>query len=119
MESNFAFAVILHVRRHGTSDEPSRMSSMTIKMEEEMSKFQVGSQIKLVMIIATLGLSSAMSHAALAQSELVVIGEKVNPVIAPKSPVDVFRECANDSICRSAIDAAATYFGVPPGRVSG
>lgn len=50
--------------------------------------------------------------------DFVVIQQKINPVMQPKNVADALSECARDNLCRGLADAAATYLGVPPGRVS-
>lgn len=62
-------------------------------------------------------ISMVLTASATAQSDFAAISAKVNPVMQPKSPGDVFRQCANSSVCRIVADAAAVYLGVPPGRV--
>lgn len=54
-----------------------------------------------------------------AASDFVVVFQKVNPVMAPKTPGDELQECARDPVCRTLADSAAAQLGVPPGTVSG
>jgi hypothetical protein len=72
-------------------------------------------RVSMLIVVSTILLASAP---VAAQSDLVVIQAKVNPVVTPKSPQDAFRDCAKDAMCRSLADAAAVWLGATPGTVT-
>ncbi len=41
----------------------------------------------------------------------------ISPVVSGKSWRELFRDCLNQDDCSAAVDAAAGYFGVPPGTI--
>ncbi|MNV65393.1 hypothetical protein D3C71_1580850 [compost metagenome] len=62
--------------------------------------------------------ASVFSVSVAGSQDFVVVNQKINPVMSPRSVGDAFGECANDAVCRTIVDGAATYLGVPPGTVS-
>ncbi|SDY99773.1 hypothetical protein SAMN04487939_11190 [Lysobacter sp. yr284] len=56
------------------------------------------------------------SHAA--STPFVVVRQTIDSVMAPKTPIDVFVECANNATCRGLADAGGSYLGMQPGEIS-
>src|SRR3954469_2853061 len=52
------------------------------------------------------------SVGAYAQTDFVATSVKVDPVMQPKQPADVFKECANNQACSAVLKGAASYLGV-------
>ena len=61
---------------------------------------------------------SLTSLGANAQTDFVATSVKVDPVMQPKQPVEVFKECAKDPVCSAVLKGAASYLGVSPTLVS-
>lgn len=76
--------------------------------EDAMKRFGAISMLLLVLAPAT----------ALAGGDFVVVRQKIDAVMQPKSPMDAFAECAKNEACTGIVDAAASYFGAPPGTVA-
>lgn len=63
-------------------------------------------------------LSVTWASAEEAQTNYVATNVKVDPVMQPKQPGDVFKECANNPACSAALKGAASYLGVSPTLVT-
>lgn len=63
-------------------------------------------------------LMASASAGACAQTDFVATSVKVDPVMQPKQPGDVFKECANNQACSAVLKGAASYLGVSPTLVS-
>ncbi|UEM12365.1 hypothetical protein J4G43_049550 [Bradyrhizobium barranii subsp. barranii] len=72
-----------------------------------------------VRVLSLLFLLMASAGAgACAQTDFVATSVKVDPVMQPKQPGDVFKECANNQACSAVLKGAASYLGVSPTLVS-
>jgi hypothetical protein len=70
----------------------------------------------LVLVLPLLFMTGVCAQA---QNDFSATSLKVDPVMQPKQPGDVFKECAHDQVCSSIISSAASYLGVPSVLVSG
>jgi hypothetical protein len=73
----------------------------------------------VVAFLSILAVLAPPGTSAQSGKDLVAVYVKVNPVMKPKTGGDVILECAQNDLCRTAVDAAAAWLGVPPGTVTG
>lgn len=62
--------------------------------------------------------SMIISFAAQAENDLVVVSQKINPVMQPKNGGDIISDCINNVVCQAAAKAGAAYLGVPSNLVT-
>lgn len=60
--------------------------------------------------------SSSVVTAA-SPEDYLVVPYVINPVASPATFRELARECMNNETCGAAVDAAASYVGVPPGTI--
>lgn len=72
-----------------------------------------------VLALSSLLFISPITAVLGAGPEYVVVRATINPVTPARGVTDALAECAKDNLCSGVVDATATYFGAPPGAVTG
>lgn len=65
--------------------------------------------------IAALAMAFAGTAAA---TDFVVMKVRLDQVMQPKNVIQAVQDCSSSDVCKTLVDAAATYLGAPPGTVS-